>query len=117
MIDTNSSFGQVSNGTGTLESAPYKRSHAYTKEKVYSGLMWVDPNLGIANPPARASKQPKSVPDFDWKNAALSGPSPFRCESAEVVRIKPAALAWPGAAHFWGFVRFVQVDDRTCLDW
>ena len=49
-IDSKSGFGQVSNGTGTQASAPYERAQAYTEEKVYNGLMWVDLIPGIHSP-------------------------------------------------------------------
>ena len=76
MIDSKSGFGQVPNDTDTQPSALYKRAQAYTEEKVYNGLMWMDLAPGIRNPSHMASKQPKSVPDLEWKNGVLSGSYP-----------------------------------------
>ena len=95
MIDCKSCFCQVTNSTGTPASAPYKRVQAYTDGKVQNGLMWLDLIPGIANPSEMVSKQPKSVPDFDWKYGVMSGPSPFFYERSEVMRIKTAAPAGP----------------------
>ena len=102
MIDSKSGFSQVSNGTDTRASAPYKRAQAYTEEKVCNGLMWMDLIPGIHNPSDMASKQPKSVPDFEWKNGVLSGSSPTLFESAEVIRIKCAASAGSRASRSAG---------------
>ena len=58
MIDSKSGFSQVSNGTGTPASAPYKRAQAYSEEKVYNGLMWVDLIPGILSIVSLSSLRP-----------------------------------------------------------
>ena len=75
MVDSKSGYGQVPNGTDTRASMPYKRAQAYTEEKVYNDLMWMDLILGTHIRSDMASKQPKSVPDYEWKNGVLSGSS------------------------------------------